>query len=50
MLCIGSRRSELCKDHGDFDEGQNVIDRRLGQGISKTTGLVEFSRCAVFSN
>ncbi|ROL47351.1 hypothetical protein DPX16_16939 [Anabarilius grahami] len=35
------------KDLIEFDEGQIVMARRLGQSISKTTALVGCSRSAV---
>ncbi|XP_072512438.1 putative high mobility group protein B1-like 1 [Salminus brasiliensis] len=35
------------KDLSDFDKGQIVMARRLGQSISQTAGLVGCSRCAV---
>lgn len=37
------------KDLSDFDKGQIVMARRLGQSISKTAGLVGCSRYAVVS-
>ncbi|KAF3698668.1 Transposable element Tc1 transposase [Channa argus] len=37
------------KDLSDFDKGQIVMARRLGQSISQTAGLVGCSRCAVVS-
>ena len=36
-----------CKDVSDFDKGQIVMARRLGQSISKTAALVGCSRSAV---
>lgn len=37
------------KDLSDFDKGQIVMARRLGQSISQTAALVGCSRCAVVS-
>lgn len=36
-----------CKDLSDFDKGQIVMARRLGESISKTAALVGCSRSAV---
>ncbi|KAK1890463.1 Resolvase [Dissostichus eleginoides] len=38
------------KDVSDFDKGQIVMARRLGQGISKTAALVGCSQSAVVSS
>uniref|UniRef100_A0A671YBG6 Tc1-like transposase DDE domain-containing protein n=1 Tax=Sparus aurata TaxID=8175 RepID=A0A671YBG6_SPAAU len=38
-----------CKDLSDFNRGQIVMARRLGQSISETAGLVGCSRSAVVS-
>ncbi|ROL54188.1 hypothetical protein DPX16_10611 [Anabarilius grahami] len=38
-----------CKDLSEFDKGQIVIARQLGQSISKTAALVGCSRSAVVS-
>ncbi|ROI16577.1 hypothetical protein DPX16_22554 [Anabarilius grahami] len=37
------------KDLSEFDKGQIVMARRLGQSISKTAALVGCSRSAVVS-
>ncbi|KAK3533186.1 hypothetical protein QTP70_013588 [Hemibagrus guttatus] len=36
------------KDLSEFNKGQIVMARRLDQGISKTAGIVECSRSAVY--
>lgn len=48
--CVGSRKNGQHKDLSDFDKGQMVMARQLGQNISKMTDLVVCSRYAVVSS